>query len=279
MILPLRLGTESLNAGKVFLCIPVREVNACDVDARGNDSFENLRIVGGRAKGGDNLCTSAHNAVPLRLCKDDNAVLSMNAQDVSPMSSFDTKFKIATAILYAFALGSLVATITFHSGYTNGVIVRLSALPMLIFWFCWMLFLSISEGTTRMSRALATLGLGLLIEHVLIAFYLAHDWSHEAAFDHTDEVSGFGFGIWVNYAVVLLWTIDVLWQWLHIASYLRRPRWLAIGVLTFYAFIMFNATVVYGHDVFPWIGAALFSILGFRLYLNYREPHVPGEPL
>lgn len=195
------------------------------------------------------------------------------------MTESGAKFRIANAMLFAFLFASSMATITLNRVYTDESIVRLSALPMVLYWFAWMIHLYIGDGTTKVSRAIATLGLALLIEHVLIAFHLAHGWSHEAAYEHTEIVSGYGFGIWVNYAFVSLWTIDVLWQWLHAASYLRRPRWLPIGVQAFFAFIMLNATVVYGDGVVRWLAALLFLLLAFLLYMVPREPPADGEPL
>ena len=195
------------------------------------------------------------------------------------MNLFGTKFTIAIAIGCAVVVGWVAPIAIAQATIDETVIVQLSAIPMVLFWFGWMVTLYIGEGTSKVSRSLATLGLALLIEHVLIAFHLTHDWSHQSAFEHTEAVSGYGFGIWVNYAFVLLWTIDVLWQWLHVASYLRRPNWLAIGVQVFYAFIMFNATVVYGHDVVRWVATMLFLLLAFLLYQRVCEPSVAEEPL
>ena len=186
------------------------------------------------------------------------------------MSEIDRKFPIVRLSLFALVMG-LGVLVVVVLGADPIEIIRWSSIPMVLFWFGWVISLFIVDGSSRMTRVVATLGLLLLIEHVLIAMSLAHGWSHKAAFEHTERVSGFGFGIWVNYAFILLWTIDVAWQWLHIRSYRRRPRWLAIGVQAFYAFIMFNATVIYGTIHTRWVGVGMFLILGSVLYERCRN--------
>src|SRR5262249_42580582 len=64
-----------------------------------------------------------------------------------------------------------------------------------------------------------------------------------------------GGGLFINYALVLVWIADVAWWWVSgVNSYRRRP-WLLMliwhGVLIF---IIFNATVVFKDGLTRWVG-------------------------
>src|SRR5262249_45431654 len=98
----------------------------------------------------------------------------------------------------------------------------------------------------RLARLGWTLGLAMLLLHILLAFWLAHGWSHDAAVRHTREVGGDGWGIVVNYVFVAMWLADVVWWWINPASYASRPRWLGGLVHGFLVFVTFNATVIFG---------------------------------
>jgi hypothetical protein len=125
------------------------------------------------------------------------------------------------------------------------------------------------------SRALRPLRAGwlagwlLLQVHVAAAFHLAHGWSHAAAYRHTEEVSGVGAGIFVSYLFGLVWGVDAAWLAGFPASYARRPRWVGWAVHGFLAFIVFNATVVYGTGVARWLGLVVFAALGW-IWLRKR---------
>ncbi len=47
--------------------------------------------------------------------------------------------------------------------------------------------------------------------HVAVAMHAGHGWSHADAVRHTEEVSGVGAGVWVNYAFVAVWLADAAW--------------------------------------------------------------------
>ena len=82
------------------------------------------------------------------------------------------------------------------------------------------------HGTVRLDLQLAL----IFLIHVALAFHLVHHWSHQHAWDHTQQISGYGDGLYLNYAVVVVWTLDVMWWWLRPGSYLQRPRWLVWAV-------------------------------------------------
>ncbi len=84
--------------------------------------------------------------------------------------------------------------------------------------------------------------------HVAVAMHAGHAWSHAGAVRHTQEASGVGAGVWVNYAFVAVWLADAVWLAASEASYRRRPRWVAWGVHGFLAFVVVNAAVIFATD-------------------------------
>ena len=106
--------------------------------------------------------------------------------------------------------------------------------------------------------------------HLAVAMGMAHGWSHAHAYAHTAEVSGFGPGLYVSYAVVALWVFDAVaggcglpWRRLHTAT--RASV----------AFVMFNATVVYGTWSGKLLGVAAFGTL-FAVWWRGRQPGLPS---
>lgn len=94
--------------------------------------------------------------------------------------------------------------------------------------------------------------------HLAVAMGVAHGWSHAHAYDHTEEVSGFGPGIYVSYAVVSLWGLDAV---LGVSGV--GVRWLYLVTRGLVAFVMFNATVVYGTWPGKVLGLAVFALLAW----------------
>jgi hypothetical protein len=127
--------------------------------------------------------------------------------------------------------------------------------------------------TARTAWTFACLALGA---HLFCAFHFYHRWSHDIAYEatarQTAETIGlnWGGGIYANYAVAVLWTIDVLWWWLSPANYLTRPRILEWVVQGFLAFMFFNATVVFGAGIIRVVGLAAFLILALVLLHRRR---------
>ncbi len=106
-----------------------------------------------------------------------------------------------------------------------------------------------------------TWGCALYLLHVAVAFHAAHGWSHAAAVGHVEAVSGFGPGLCVSYAFSLLWLLDVVALWWSPARYRDRPRWVQAAVHGFMAFVVFNATVVYGGETARPLGLIFFLVL------------------
>jgi hypothetical protein len=97
----------------------------------------------------------------------------------------------------------------------------------------------------RQLRAFWTASWLVFLVHVALAFHVVHAWSHHEAWLHTEKQSGYGDGIYLNYAVMFVWTVDVAWWWMHSTSYLRRPSWVAWSVHGFLLFMWVNAAIVF----------------------------------
>jgi len=132
------------------------------------------------------------------------------------------------------------------------------------------------EFRSRVARLLWTASFLLLLLHVGLAFQVFHHWSHRAAYEdtarQTAELTGlqWGGGIYANYALLLVWLVDVIWWWRGIAIYDSRPKWVAWCIQGFLAFMWFNATVVFGHGWVRYLGIAGFLIMGWA-WLGLRS--------
>ena len=126
------------------------------------------------------------------------------------------------------------------------------------------------------ARWIWTVGCALYLVHVASAFAFFHDWSHSAALRHTAEqtaaVTGldWGGGLYVNYAFTLFWMFDTLRWW---CGGLDAPRRSAISfwvMHTVFAFMMINATVVFGPSYWRWLAPIVF-LLFIVAYLSRRR--------
>lgn len=113
----------------------------------------------------------------------------------------------------------------------------------------------------RWARLTWTIGCVALIAHFVCAFNFYHAWSHESAYVDTARQTAavfkinWGGGLFINYALVLVWIGDVTWWWFAgVGSYRRRPWLLTLIWHGFLIFIIFNATVVFKDGLTRWIG-------------------------
>lgn len=126
------------------------------------------------------------------------------------------------------------------------------------------------SASPRAAFGFHAFGLVLMVAHVLIAMGWVHGWSHDAAVIATARQSAavyglaWGGGVWVNYAFVALWTIDV-WR---LGLDVRRgrlspplPAPIALARRAFYLVMFVNAAVVFAGGVRRGLGAALVVML------------------
>ncbi|HEX3149141.1 MAG TPA: hypothetical protein VHR66_13790 [Gemmataceae bacterium] len=140
------------------------------------------------------------------------------------------------------------------------LVTRQTARVAILFWGIAAMSLIVRQRDW--ARAAWTIGCLTFLIHVATAFDRVHGWSHLAALQHVQDVSGFGPGLFVSYAFTLIWIGDVGWWWADRASYDSRPRWLDLVIHLFFAFVVFNGTVVYETGFIRWAGILLFIILG-----------------
>ena len=141
----------------------------------------------------------------------------------------------------------------------------------LTLWTVRAAFAAYVAALTFRSRILWTAGFILFLAHVAAAFEFHHHWSHDAAWRDTERQTaevmgrGWGGGIWFNYIFAVVWAADVYRQW-------RDRHWgrsWIVFVQAFFAFLFFNATVVFGHGPIRWFGAASFAWLA---WITWRRP-------
>ena len=129
----------------------------------------------------------------------------------------------------------------------------------------------------RGARLAWTLACFLYLAHVACAFTFYHHWSHSAAYEDTSRRTAellsvnWGGGIYFNYIFTVLWVMDVIWWWRGLAPYRSRPRWMHATVHTFFAFMFFNATVVFAAGPVRWLGLAATAALMF-VWWRRRSP-------
>lgn len=144
-------------------------------------------------------------------------------------------------------------------------------------WVGW-LMLAVGRCSSHLRRWAWTAGLTAHLVHVLCAFHFVHHWSHFEAVRHTarltERVVGWdwGGGVWVNYTFTLAWLVDTAWWWRRPATELRSGMW-SWFVNGFFAFLFFNATVVFG----PWgwkpVGAVVVVAAAVLAGWQHRSAH------
>jgi hypothetical protein len=103
----------------------------------------------------------------------------------------------------------------------------------------------------------------LSVAHVVCAFAFFHEWSHRQAYAHTaaqtHDVVGWdwGGGLYFNYLFTVVWIADVTAWWCCDEPSGASTRPVQTAVHVFLAFMLFNATVVFGPWFWKWIGAAV----------------------
>jgi hypothetical protein len=149
--------------------------------------------------------------------------------------------------------------------------IRETSLATFSGW-CLAMCLGIATRATFAALAFYTWGCIMCMLHIVVAFHVAHGWSHAAAAEHVEQLSGFGDGIYVNYLFVAVWLADVCWAWLSLDGYCRRPRWVSWAVHGFMGFVFFNAAVVFNHGFDRGMCALVFAAMLYCVWSASR-PH------
>ena len=114
---------------------------------------------------------------------------------------------------------------------------------------------------------LLTLGCGLYLAHVTLAFQVHHQWSHAAAVAHiaaeTQALVGWhwGGGIYLNYLFSTLWVGETAWWWLSPERYGTRARGVELSVRGVVLFMIVNGAVVFVNGPQRWLGGAIVGVL------------------
>lgn len=132
----------------------------------------------------------------------------------------------------------------------------------------------------KWKRIAWTFGFVACVCHVLMAFAFHHHWSHSAALEHTAKqtaaVTGidWGGGVYFNYIFLAGWGFDVGLAWFRSDWWQNAKRYQFAMHVTF-AFMMFNATVVFGPVHWTYIGTVYcFAIL---ILLGVRRRRAPSR--
>ena len=153
----------------------------------------------------------------------------------------------------------------------------------------WLAFAAYIGGTVtglrhpcgRTFRLVWLTGAVLLVVHLLAAFHFKHGWSHVAAYSdtarQTREVTGldWGGGVYLNYLLVIVWLADAASRLGTIPVVM--PPALHRALTTFYAFMWFNAAVVFVRSPMRWIGALAFVLLAVFAWRQLRS--ATGAPV
>jgi len=130
----------------------------------------------------------------------------------------------------------------------------------------------------RIARIAWSIACTSLFAHLISGYQFFYGWSHRTAYAdtarQTEEVVGlaWGGGLFINYALLIVWTIDLAVWWRNgLNSYRKRP-WPLIAVWHwFLIFIIFNATVVFKNGLVRWLGLAICVGLSFAWVLVAKE--------
>jgi len=115
----------------------------------------------------------------------------------------------------------------------------------------------------------------LCVVHVLCAFHFEHHWSHTAGLKHTAEMTHrvvgimWGGGLYINYVFLTWWGIDVARLWT------KNSGGVPFSMHLIAAFMMFNATVVFGPRWW-WLPTITLAI---AIAMKWRKNHSNVDPV
>jgi hypothetical protein len=115
-----------------------------------------------------------------------------------------------------------------------------------------------------------------LAVHTWAAFEYVHHWSHASAVQETARQTGemmgweFGNGILFSYALLAIWTLDVLWSARHPLGPRLVPTGLQALVHAYIFFIVLNGVVTFQHGWYRWTGAGLLAMTAWGAWQGIR---------
>jgi hypothetical protein len=131
----------------------------------------------------------------------------------------------------------------------------------------------------RVARLTWTLAFVLYAIHVALAFHYYHHWSHTDAVERTQQMSGFGAGIYISHAFTLLWGLDVFAWWLAPGWYAQRSVWIDRLLQGFMVFIIFHGAVVFAEGAVRWVSAvAAVGLLVWWSWCRWHHRRLPPVP-
>jgi hypothetical protein len=134
---------------------------------------------------------------------------------------------------------------------------------------------------TVRARLFWTLGAAALGLHMAAAFQWYHHWSHSAAVvataEQTATVTGWrwGGGVWINYAMLALWSWDAIRWWNTDGN--CKASTPPIALRGAFAFLWFQGAVVFAHSGIRAIAGLVFVGLAIRIGLSRRPRTVEAR--
>ena len=134
-----------------------------------------------------------------------------------------------------------------------------------------------ARSSRRTARWSWTIGCVFNILHVVCAFEFVHQWSHASAYRHTAEQTAaligihWGGGLYFNYAFTLFWLWDTIAWWLRGVDFPYIAHGYFWSVHAIFAFMLLNATVVFGPSGWRMTGIAVAAALCARYLYGQRH--------
>jgi hypothetical protein len=150
---------------------------------------------------------------------------------------------------------------------TSHLIVRATMILATAAWAVGEALMRRSAALDRAARAAWTIGAGLSLIHVILAFQWVYGWNHAAAVEATVTRAAdlFGVGwrgaVFLNYAFIALWLGDVCWWWVAPGSRSLRSSRLENVRRAFFIFMFVNGSVVFASGAGRVIGVAAVALV------------------